>query len=155
MHCYKGKCVDYERYFNLHWLCISSPSLALRAQCHFCTDRLLITFLCSRLSLSPSLSSFPSVSVYVHAFVLVTFSALMCACVYERVCFWCPSTHASVCVCRLSVCVCYGCLSRSATVSPLTCPQCWLSECWSPLHYSASLAKVLNRSTSQQRMGAC
>ncbi len=84
----------------MHFFPISCPesSMPFFAQIGF-----LLPFCASG---SLSLSFFLPLCVCLCACVCTRLhSVFMCACVHERVYFWCPSTHASVCVCRLCVCV--------------------------------------------------
>lgn len=107
------------------------------------------------LNLYVSFLFFPFSSLHLYTVCAPHFKHLLSMCVSMNM-YMLATKHPCICMCvfTTSAFVCHGCGSCSATLSPLTCPRCWVSECWSPLHYSACLAKVLNRNTSPQSMGA-
>lgn len=125
------------------------PIACCETQSHYCTDGLPTIFMCSSLPLPLP----PSLSFSLPASALFSLSVSMCVSMNMYV----FGVHVSSCVyLRVSAafafvwCVCL-CGSCSATVSPLTCPQCWLSNLE---RVPSALFSKLSQGVKQERITA-
>lgn len=92
----------------------------------------------------------PSVSYFYSSLCVCTLQLFLCAHVSMNMYVF---AYRLPCICvhvlPLHLCV-MGCRSLAATMSPLTWPQRWLSECWSP----SALFRTCSQGVRQERISA-